>query len=97
MASGPSVPRRKAGHMAAPTSNVRKVNKPLAKPEPSTHGVFGGSRAALGSINPQVYAVTATRQMPDQCANGVELGTNGSSQRSMRFSALKPSGAALGQ
>ncbi|CAN7258556.1 hypothetical protein [Rhizobium sp. LjRoot254] len=38
MASGLSVPRRKAGHMAAPTSSVQKVKKPLANPEPSTHG-----------------------------------------------------------
>ena len=58
MASGPSVPRRKAGHMAAPTSSVRKVNKPLAKPEPSTHGaslppVFSVTDVGLGMAQSQ--------------------------------------------
>ncbi|MFK4768983.1 hypothetical protein, partial [Rhizobium sp. ZW T2_16] len=56
-----SVPHPKAGHMAAPTSNVQKVDKTLAKPEPSTHGAEPkiavgpqgtSSKSALGGDRP---------------------------------------------
>lgn len=33
--------------MAAPTSNVQKVKRPLAKPEPSTHGASMTSDSTL--------------------------------------------------
>jgi hypothetical protein len=42
-----SVPHPKAGHMAAPISNVQKVDNTPAKPEPSTHG--SSETRSLGS------------------------------------------------